>query len=158
MVEDIFVYEYLWFLGVPVGVINVLWGKYRLSETLRRHPEWTEEANTFLKGYLLYMTVPFLFLGLLQLAGGYNNPFYVFMHDFSIYQVLAWTVLFFFWYRAFHYIFFQDGAKQLAKFHRIGNIPSSETGVKILTILVLMAAIGALLTGYYFGIGDFLSQ
>jgi uncharacterized membrane protein len=159
MVEDIFVFEYLWALCVPVSAFNVLYGKYRLSETLRQHPEWTEEANKFLKGYFLYMTVPFLFLALLQFAGGYKSPFYMFLHTLSIYQILAWVVLFFFWYRAFHYVFFQDGAKQLVKFHKIlGNIPPSETGIKILTIIVLTAAIGAFLMGYYWGIGEILTQ
>ncbi|MBU7015785.1 MAG: hypothetical protein HXS52_06355 [Theionarchaea archaeon] len=158
MVENIFIFQYLWFLGVPVGAINVLWGKYRLSETLKEHPEWTEEANAFLKGYFLYMTVPFFLLGLFQYAGGYKDPFYVVMQDIGIYQVLAWITLFFFWYRAFHYIFFQDGAKQLVKFNRVGNIPPSETLIKILTILTLFVAIFAFLMAYHLGIGDFLSQ
>ncbi|MBU6996442.1 MAG: hypothetical protein HXS41_07585 [Theionarchaea archaeon] len=159
MAEDIFIYEYMWVLFVLVGALNALYGKYRLRGTLREHPEWTEEANTFLKGYFLYMTVPFLFLMLLQFAGGYKNPFYMFLHTFSIYQILAWVVLFFFWYRLFHYVFFQGGAKQLAKFHRaLGNIPPSEIGIKILTVILLTAAIGVFIIGYYWGIGEILMQ
>lgn len=131
-------------------------GRYRLSSTLKQHPEWEEEANEFLKGYLLISTVPALFLGMLQIAGGYNNPFYILSQDITVYTILSWCVLFITWTVVFHYVFFQDGARTIVKFRNIGNIPGNETLVKVLVIVMLGAGVCALAFGVYYRIGDFL--
>lgn len=151
-----FVFKYFWFISAVIGVLNTYMGRYRLSSTLKQHPEWEEEANQFLKGYFLISTVPALFLGMLQIAGGYTNPFYIVSGDITVYTVLSWCVLLITWTVLFHYVFLQDGARTIVKFRNIGNIPGNETLVKVMVIVSLVAGVCALAFGVYYRMGDFL--
>ncbi len=147
-------FRYFWFIAAVVGALNMIIGRYRLSSTLKQHPEWEEEANQFLKGYFFISTVPVLFLAMLQLAGGYNNPLYIISGDINLYTVLSWCVLLITWTIVFHYVFFQDGARTLVKFRAIGNIPANETYVKVMVVVMLVAGLCVLISGVAYGMWE----
>lgn len=148
-----FFFRYFWFIAVVVEALNTVIRRYRLSSTLKQHPEWKEEANQFLKGYFLVLTVPILCLAMLQIAGGYTNPLYFISGDVNVYTVLSWCVLLITWTIVFHYVFFQDGARTIVKFRAIGNIPASERLVKVMMVAILVAGVCLLAFGVAYGIG-----
>jgi hypothetical protein len=139
--------------------LNAGLARSRLSSTLEQHPEWEAESQVFLRNYFLLLTIPPLFLGLLQFAGGYNNPFYIFSNDLNVYVVLSWCVLFLTWTRFFHWMVFQNGAQTLVKFREVGiNMPRSESMVKVWVLLMLAAGVCALAVGAALDLGGTASQ
>lgn len=150
-----FFMKYIWFIGALFWGINTLQIWFRMSQVLKEHPEWEGEARAFVKGYFLFFAIPSLLLGLLQLAGGYDSPFYVFTRDLNVYVVLSWCTVFSIWVMIFHYVFLQDGARQLVKLSILGgSMPASESLIKAMVIIMLASALCALAFGAAFNIGN----
>ena len=153
------IFKYIWFIGVLVGVLNTLQVRYRVAKLIRGHPEWEEESRKVLKNYFLFYTLPPLFLGLFQLAGGYNNPFYILSSNVDAYVALSWCVLFLTWSVLFRWVFFHDGAQTIIKYRLMGpNMPASEPLIKAMLVLMLAAGICALVFGVATDIGGAASQ
>lgn len=147
--------KYMWFIGVLFWGVNTLQAWLRMSRVLKEHPEWEGEAKAFLKGYFMFFAIPALLLGLLQLAGGYDNPFYVFARSLNIFVVLSWCIVFSTWVIIFHYVFLQDGARQLVKLNVLGGrMPASESLIKVIVIIMLVGALCALAFGVTYDIGS----
>ena len=150
------VFKYFFFLAALIGVINSAVQKSKLSQFIKNTPNNSEESGKILKGYTLSLTVPFLLLGIIQLAGGYTSPFFVFSLNLSnIFVFLSWLVLICSWGLLFYWIFFKDGAKILVRYNMInGTKTINELTVKIYVVLMILGGIVGLVVGSSMHIGD----
>jgi len=145
----LFFLKYFLFIGVGVCLVNTAIVRRRISAMLQQQPELREQAARFLRGYLLAFTIPPLILAALQIAGGFDDCFYPFSRDYeNIYVVLSWCVAFVCSALLLYWVLFRNGARTIITFRAVlGNVPDSETAVKVLTVLCTCAGLAGLLFG-----------
>lgn len=157
----LFFARYIWFIGALLGILFSLQLRFRLSSKVKEHPEMAEESQKLLKGILMFFIIPSLLLGCLQGAGGFDDPFFVFLRDLNIYTILSWCIILGIWASLLHWIFRQDGARIIVMFRKElpgAHIPESEAMVKVLAVLLVVCGVCALLSGIALDIGNVASS
>jgi hypothetical protein len=143
------VFKYFWLLAVLVGLLNFAIMRGRVEALAIKRPELKHETRQVLIGYLLALTVPFFLLGILQLAGGYESPFFIFQENLNNPFVIASiTVMVVWWAIIAYWVYFKNGVKalnilQIAYYNR----PTGELPLKLSVALMLLGGILGLIWG-----------
>jgi hypothetical protein len=65
-----FVFDYAWILFILVTVLNASILRVRSSRIVKEHPELQNGYDQLFKGYLLYMNIPWVVMGIGMIFGG----------------------------------------------------------------------------------------
>ena len=153
------IFKYFFFIAVLFGIINGVILKSKTTQFINENPQYKEESNNVFIGYTLSLSVPFLILGMIQILGNFDSPFYIFSRNISnIFVLLSWLTLICSWALLFYWTFFKEGAKILIRYNIFGGSkPSSEVFVKFYVILMLLGGIAGLIIGSVMNTGSFIS-
>jgi hypothetical protein len=152
--------KYFWFIATSLNLLNTFWTKSRLVKHLgQQNDEEKVVLNKFIKWYRICFTIPFLLLGLFQLLGGYNTPFYIFMFEFkSIFYILGFLSLVLFWGLIVYLVVVKNGADLIAKYNRgFKNAPDDPKSIKFM-ICGLMIFIAIFVVIFFHFMKDELIQ
>ena len=153
--------KYFLFLSIPIGAINAVMIKHRVSSDKELDSNAQSELNKFTAGVFFSLTIPFTLLGILQLCGGHEHCFFMFSTNFSDTTiVLSWIVLFASWSLILWWVWFRSGASILLKYRTGLRLPSfaNSSTVKLLVTLCVFGAILALVIGSISGLDNKLSK
>jgi len=90
--------KYLWFIVIPVGLISVTLFKLRNANVLAEKGVSNSEANAAYRVIAAAIVVTASGIGLVQLAGGINSPFFLYSGNLgNDYVVAGKAVLGLFW-------------------------------------------------------------
>lgn len=124
------IFKYFWLIAVLVGVVNHVIIRSRVQKLVENQPDLEQDAPTVLNGYLLFMTVPFLLVGMVQLIGGFESP--MFLYDRNLgnpFALIADGIILFCLGVLAYWVYLRDGAQTLIRFQLLENV-SSVTQVK----------------------------
>ena len=148
---DIILKEF-WAVLILVTIMNGFLLKNRLKEYIQKKPELQKGYDDYVKGYLIFLNIPWIIMGIGNLSGLTNdiqefftprlmNPIVLTFHA-SL--VICWTL-------SFRWIYFKNGAEFIEKHPGLverpslsGNSTVTARQVKIFYPLMLLVGIFAL--------------
>lgn len=150
--------RYLWFIIALSGIINYCYAKYRVQKALGPKDPDTPKMMRFLFQFLCVLTIPYFLVGVLQLIGGFESPFFIFSQDYqNTYLALAWMVIIGTSILVAKWVLFQGGANILVEFNSImrNKAPGSETVIKFWAVVAVVFLLVFLIVG---SVSDWASQ
>ncbi|MBD0395870.1 MAG: hypothetical protein ICV52_19030 [Microcoleus sp. C1-bin4] len=134
-----------WLLAIGVTVVNAYIIKSRSREVITRHPELKEGYEKIFRGYLIYLNIPWIVMGIGILAGGVSDVFDYFYPRAGNPFVLAFHLsIIILWALSIYWIYFRGGAEFLVKHPGVVNI-KSVLGFKVLFALMLLGGMFGLI-------------
>ncbi len=136
------------FLGIAVlvGIVNGLVLRKKIlmissgNEGFDIDPE-----KKLIKGIFGSLTIPFALLQIIQLLSGYKSAFYIFFKDYT--NPFYWagvSVLVISWLLFLYWIFLKKGYLVLKQYNKAFNLPKSESGIKLFSLVVVLGGAVAL--------------
>jgi hypothetical protein len=111
-----FVSKYFWFLAIIGTAINWLRFRNRAQKHIKENPQLAEGYATLLRGYLFWMIMPWVVMGIGCTVGRVPSVWNYFRPRDRNPYVLAWFASVFFLYLlGTFWLFFQGGAEKLAQ-------------------------------------------
>jgi hypothetical protein len=143
--------DYFWLFLIGLAIIKMIIVWLRLSRIVITRPELRHDSDVFLRGFLFYFSIPFLLMWVLQRAGGFNTPLFMFSMDVSnVFVFMSWLLILFSWIVLILWTFLQNGAEYLKEIRTVFMVlPGSETGIKV----VILVAVGLMMAAVITGIG-----
>ena len=118
-----FIFDYAWVLLILITVLNAFILKTRSKKFMKDNPELEEGYDRLFKGYLIYMNIPWVIMGVGMLLGGVpstfsyltpariSNPFIIVFH----------ATIVILWILSIWWLYFKDGAEFLVKYKGVFN-------------------------------------
>jgi hypothetical protein len=112
----ILISKYFWLIAIMVTGINWVMFRKRAQKYIKEKPELKEGYEALFRGYLLWMNIPWMVMGLGCTVGEVPSAWHYFRpRDGNLY-VLAWFAsVFFLWVFGTFWLFFRGGAETLAR-------------------------------------------
>jgi len=108
--------KYFWLLAIIVTVINWLIFRKRAQKYIEENPQLAEGYAVLFRGYLFWMNIPWVVMGIGCTAGGVPSVWYYFRPRDGNPYVIAWFVsVFLLWLFGTFWLFFRDGAEMLTR-------------------------------------------
>jgi len=107
--------EYFWLIAVVGTCINLFGFRRRAQEYIREKPELRRGYEVLFRGYLIWMNVPWVVMGIGSTVGSVPSILHYFRPQDGNPYVLAWFAsIFFILILGTVWIFFRGGAETLA--------------------------------------------
>ena len=111
-----FVSKYFWMVAIVITGINWLLFKKRARKHIAADNELAEGYAALFKGYLVWMNLPWIVMGVGTTVGGVPSVWHFFRPQDGNPYVLAWFgSVFFLWIAGTFWLFFRNGAETLAR-------------------------------------------
>lgn len=135
-----------WIFFILATIINAFILKIRSRKLIADHPDLEAGLNQLIKGFLIYLNLPWIVMGIGMVCGEVpgifkylnpreGNPFVIAFH---ITMLILW-ILFVWW------LYFNSGAEFLVKYPRVFNLDlQSSTNIKVLLAFPLIGGIIAM--------------
>jgi hypothetical protein len=138
-----FVFDYAWIFLILVTIVNALILKARSASSVREHPELREGYDQLFKGYLLYMNIPWVVMGVGMLLGRVPSTISFFTPRHGNIFVIAFHLsVVFLWLLSIWWIYFKGGAEFLVRYKGVFNRDiQSPTVIKLFAGLMLLGGI-----------------
>ena len=108
--------KYFWVVAVIVTMINLLIFRKRAQKHIQDNPHLEEGYASLFRGYLLWMNIPWVVMGIGCTFGEVPSVWHYFRPRDGNPYVLAWFVsIFFLWILGTFWLFFRDGAETLVR-------------------------------------------
>lgn len=108
--------KYFWLVAMVVTVINWFLFRKRAQKHIEENPKLAEGYAALFRGYLFWMNIPWVVMGLGCTVGGIPTVWHYFRPRDGNPYVLAWFgSVFFLWVFGTFWLFFKDGAETLAR-------------------------------------------
>lgn len=142
--------KYFWLIAIAVTCINWFSFKKRVQKHIAENQQLAEGYEALLKGYLVWMNIPWIVMGFGCTIGGVPSVLHYFRPRDGNPFVLAWFgSVFFLWIAGTFWLFFKNGAETLAKHPGAiefrtgfkGKHISNPTMIKALWLLCLVCGI-----------------
>ncbi len=135
--------RYFWAICIVVTGINVIIFKVRSSRHIQDNPELAEGYATLFRGYLTWVNLPWVVMGIGCTVGGVPTVWHYFRPQDGNPYVLAWFAsVFLLWITGTYWLFFRDGAEMLVKHPGAFNANiSNPTMVKVFWFLGLAGGV-----------------
>jgi hypothetical protein len=153
--------RYFWLLGLVITVTNWLGFRRRAQKCIEKNPQLEQGYAPLIRGYLFYMSLPWVVMGIGCTIGGVPSIWSYFRPRDGNPYILAWfgSVLFL-WVLGTFWLFFKGGAEVLARHpgaleFRCGlrsKDITSPSMIKALWLLVLASGIIATVTMWFMNI------
>lgn len=109
--------NHFWLIAIVATFANAIFYKYRSKEYVQNNPDLAEGYSKLFKGYLIWMNIPWVVMGIGCTVGGIPSVLHFFNPQAGNPYVLAWFgSVFFIWILSFYWIFFKGGAETLVKY------------------------------------------
>lgn len=106
----------LWFAVIPLGLLNVVFLYLRARKHLSHDPQLKRSARKAVLYLAITMGVTASTVGVIQIFGDFNNPFFIYSSNLSDPYVLAGKiVMYLFWVCVLAWAWFTDGLISYAK-------------------------------------------
>lgn len=106
----------LWFAVIPLGLLNVIFLYLRARKHLSHDPQLRKSARKAVLYLAISMGITASTVGILQIFGEFNNPFFIYSNNLSDPYVLAGKiVIYLFWAGVLIWAWFTDGLISYAK-------------------------------------------
>jgi hypothetical protein len=135
--------QYFWAIAIIVTCLNVLFFKGRSRSVIAEDPKALQEFKKLMRGYLFWMNLPWIVMGIGCTIGGVPTVFhYLRPRDGNPFVIAWWVIVFIEYILSIYWIFLCKGAEKFAKFtmHNCSfcnrNI-SSPTMIKLMFLLCL---------------------
>ena len=143
-----------WLIAVIVTFVNAYILKSRSQDAIARNPELKEGYEKIFRGYLIYLNIPWVVMGIGILFGGVAGVFDYFNPRTGNPSVLAFHLsVVILWALGVYWIYFRGGAEFLVKHPGLMNIDiKSASALKLIFALMLLGGITALVvmwSGYF---------
>ena len=111
-----FVSHYFWLIAIITTGINWLIFRKRAQKYIKENPQLEEGYAALFRGYIVWMNIPWVVMGLGCTVGGVPTVWHYFRPRDGNPLVLAWFgSVFFLWVLGTFWLFFRDGAEKLAQ-------------------------------------------
>ncbi len=126
--------KYFWVIAIIGTCANAFFYRHRSQEYIKDNPELAEGYSSLFKGYLIWMNIPWVVMGIGSTIGGVPSILHYFNPQDGNPYVLAWFgSIFLLWTLGFYWIFFKGGAETLVKYPGAVQFHSPMTKNKNLT-------------------------
>ena len=110
-----FISKYFWLVAIVFTAINFLIFKRRSEKHIKENPELAKGYSALFRGYLFWINVPWIIMGIGCTIGGVPSVWYYFRPRDGNPYVLAWFgSVFTLWILSTFWLFFRGGAEILA--------------------------------------------
>lgn len=116
MDELSFMSKYFWLIAIAATGINLVIFRKRAQKYIAEKPELKEGYEVLFRGYLFWMNVPWIVMGIGCTVGSVPSVWHYFRPQDGNPYVLAWFAsVFFVWALGSLWVFFRGGAETLAR-------------------------------------------
>lgn len=137
--------KYFWAIAFLITCSHVLFFKAPSKSDIEENPEASQDYNKLKRGYLFWMNLPWIVMGIGCTIGRVPTVFHYFRPRDGNPFVIAWWVIFFIIYILdFYWIFFCKGAEKVVKYRMISYYSFGKSGkisdpkiVKLMHLLIL---------------------
>ena len=112
----ILISEYFWLIAIIVTGINWVMFRKRAQKHIDENPELKRGYEALFRGYLLWMNIPWVIMGIGCTVGGVPSVWHYFRPRDGNPYVLAWFAsVFLLWVFGTFWLLFREGAETLAR-------------------------------------------
>lgn len=120
-VGDLF-FNNTWVLFIAATVFNAFYLKARSQKIIEKRPDLQEGYDQLFRGYLIYLNVPWVVMGIGILFGGVPGVFGFFRpRDGNIFVLAFHAVIVILWILSIWWLYFKGGAEFLVKHPGVFN-------------------------------------
>ncbi|MBW8039616.1 MAG: hypothetical protein FVQ85_06410 [Planctomycetes bacterium] len=140
--------KYFWVFAIFITLIPVATAKRASNHYIQKKPELAPGYSKLFCGYLIWMNIPWVVMGIGCTVGQVPSIWYFFNPRDSNPYVLAWfSSIFIMMIVITYWIFFKGGAEFLIKHHNVLSIDISNPKViRFFWLLLLVAGVFIMLT------------
>jgi hypothetical protein len=110
-----FISKYFWLVAIVFTGVNCFIFKRRSRKHIKENPELAKGYATLFRGYLFWLNIPWIIMGIGCTLGGIPSVWYYFRPMDGNPFVLAWFgCIFALWILGTFWLFFRGGAEMLA--------------------------------------------
>jgi hypothetical protein len=107
--------HYFWLVAIAVTVINAFIFRQKSKKYIRENPKLEEGYSTLFRGYLFWLNIPWVIMGIGCAVGDVPSVWHYFRPKDGNPYVLAWFVsIFVLWILGTLWLFFRGGAEILS--------------------------------------------
>jgi hypothetical protein len=129
---DYLVTHHFWLFAIFLTVINVLMAKKRAAKSIQANPELAEGYDKLIRGYLFWMNLPWIVMGIGATIGKVPSVWHFFKPKNGNPYVLAWFItLACLWFLGAAWLVFRGGAETLLKYPEITNLKKTQKPITI---------------------------
>ena len=140
-----FIFDNAWVLFILVTVFNAFYLKARSQKIIAKQPDLREGYEKLFKGYLIYLNIPWIVMGIGVLFGGVQGVFSFFRpRDGNIFVLAFHASIVILWILSIWWLYFKGGAEFLVKYPGVFNRD-------IKSPILLKTLFGVMLAGGIFG-------
>ena len=109
--------KYFWVVAIIGTCANAFFYKMRSQEFIKADPSLADGYSKLIKGFLIWLNIPWIVMGIGCTIGGVPSVFHFFNPQEGNPFVLAWFgSVFILWILGSYWIFLKGGAKTLVKY------------------------------------------
>ena len=117
-----FIFDNAWVLFILVTVFNAFYLKARSQKIIAKQPDLREGYEKLFKGYLIYLNIPWIVMGIGVLFGGVQGVFSFFRpRDGNLFVLAFHLTILIFLILSSLWICFKGGAEFLVKYPGVFN-------------------------------------
>lgn len=134
-----------WFIAIGVTCVNALILRSRARKEIERNPDLAEGYSQLLKGYLVFLNIPWLVMGLGIILGGTRSVFDYFDPRSGNPYVIAFHITgLVLWALTVFWVYIVGGAEFLVRYPGVMNYDiKSPLVLKLLFAVMLLAGMAA---------------
>jgi hypothetical protein len=142
--------KHFWLVAIIITGINWLMFRKRAQKHIEKNPQLEEGYAALFRGYLFWMNLPWVIMGIGCNVGGIPSVWQYFRPRDGNSYVLAWFgSVFFIWVLGTFWLLFKDGAETLARHpgameFRYGLNRKDITNPRLIKVLWLLALAGGI--------------
>lgn len=142
-----------WIVFILITIINGFWLKIDLKKYSAENPALQKGYDDYVKGYIIYLSIPWIIMGIGNLSGLTNSPLEFFTPRLMNPIVLVFHAsLVILWILSIRWVYFKNGAEFIAKHPGLISKPSlsgnpnvTSKQVKLFLPLMILVGMGALI-------------
>ena len=117
-----FIFNNGWILFILVTVFNAFYLKARSKKFIDKQPDLQEGYDQLFKGYLIYLNIPWIVMGIGILFGGVPSVYSFFRpRDGNIFVLAFHATVVILWMLSIWWFYFNGGAEFLIKYSGVFN-------------------------------------
>jgi len=138
-----FLFDYAWVFFILITLINAFILKVRAARAIRDQPELRVGYDQLFKGYILFMNIPWVLMGIGMLVGGVPSTFtYLYPRGGNPFVIAFHISVVILWLLSIWWIYFRGGAEFLVKYKGVFRQDiSSPILIKVMFALMLVGGI-----------------
>ena len=112
------IFKHVWVLFIGVTLVNAFVLKFQSKKYIEQNPALEEGCEKLFRGYMFYMNLPWVVLGIGMILGGFDSVFDLLFgfRNGNIFTLLFFGTVIFLWILGIVWIYFLKGAEFLVEY------------------------------------------